>query len=48
MRAPFPAHAPAVILDEFGIGDLSYLGNIVILEHVFPRPESCHNSNLIS
>src|SRR5262245_49343942 len=42
------AHPPPVMQNQLGFGDLSYLGNIVVLEHVFPRPESCRNSNLIS
>jgi len=41
-------HSPAVTQDELGIGDFPYLGNIVILEPVFPFPEPCRNSNLIS
>src|SRR6516164_3395256 len=42
------AHSSAVIQDELGVGDLPHLGNIIILEHVFPFPEACRNSNLIS
>src|SRR5271166_5946049 len=41
-------HSPAVMQDELRIGDLTHLGNIVVLKHVFPFPESCCNSNLIS
>ena len=41
-------HSPAVTQDELGIGDFPYLGNIVILEPVFPFPEPCRNSDLIS
>ena len=43
-----PAHSPAVMQDELGIGDLPHLGNIVVFEYVFPFPESCRDSNLIS
>ena len=43
-----PAHSAAVTQDELGIGDIPHLGNIIVLEHVFPFPESSGNSNLIS
>jgi hypothetical protein len=33
---------------EFGIGDLPDRDDIVVLEHVFPFPEACGYSDLIS
>ena len=30
------AHSPAIMQDELRIGDFPHLGNIVVLEHVFP------------
>jgi hypothetical protein len=43
-----PAHSPPVMQDKLRIGDIPHLGNIVILERVFPFSESCRNSNPIS
>src|SRR5690348_4008640 len=40
-----PPHPAAVVQDKLGIGDHSI---IIILEHVFPFPESSRDSNLIS
>jgi hypothetical protein len=42
------AHSPPVMQDELGIGDLPYLGNIVVFEDIFTFPKPRRNSNLIS
>src|ERR1700675_1033446 len=42
------ARSPAIMQDEFRIGCFPPLGNIIVLEHVFPFPEPCRNSNLVS
>ena len=44
----FTTHSPAVMQGELRIGDLPHLGNIVVLERVFPFPEPRRNSDLIS
>ena len=49
MRAPSRLHAPAVMQDELGVGNVLHLDSIVVREHVPPFPEPCcRNSDLIS